>query len=176
MIESIKRLRACASQILHPLLLPVIILNHNVFGKTEKRHRDARNWLCNLEDVLCVRDLVTAESNSILDVDQINRDLVECHAQVLWVRPQAYKEIIKGIHGAMDRFWGQACDNRAYGGVGGEVHKLHRSLLARLEFYTARLTGIENYAEATLERLANQRMAVRRPPLSTSLWEPRKQN
>lgn len=162
--RSIKHLRACAGQVLHPLLLPIIILSHDLSGNDQKQ-RDAREWLRMLEHAVSMRnEVLESESRyikeSMVDLDQINRDLVECHSQVLWKRPQAYQEIIKGFHSAMDKFWAKAQHDAAYGGPGGDVDKLHRSLLARLDFYQAKLKGIEHYAFITLERLTIQRAAV----------------
>ncbi|KAH6850236.1 hypothetical protein B0I37DRAFT_413649 [Chaetomium sp. MPI-CAGE-AT-0009] len=165
MVESIKHLRACADQILHPLLLPIIILSHDLSMKNDQKQRNARQWLRDLETAVSMRSEVLEEENkyirgSMIDLDQINMDLVECHSQVLWKRPQAYQEIIKGIWQAMDRFWEKARDDDAYGSKGGVVDKLHRSMLARLDFYQAKLKGIENYAHITLERLTIQRAAL----------------
>lgn len=169
MMESIKHLKACAGQILHPLLLPVIILSHDLSAKTDQKQREAREWLRLLEHAISMRSEVLEEESryikeAMVDLDQINRDLVECHSQVLWKRPQAYQEIINGIHGALDKFWAKARDDPIYGGPGSQVDKLHRSLHARLDFYRAKLKGIENYAHITLKRLTIQRAAVRRPP------------
>ncbi|KAL2134236.1 hypothetical protein VTI74DRAFT_741 [Chaetomium olivicolor] len=164
--KSIRHLRACAAQALHPMLLPIIIISHDLSGSTDQKQREARDWLRNLEHAISMRDEVLEEEthkyvkDSMVDLDQINRDLVECHSQVLWKRPQAYQEIVKGMQQAMARFWEKARDDPAYGGMGGEVDKLHRSLLARLEFYQAKLKGIENYAHITLERLTIQRAAL----------------
>ncbi|KAH6627884.1 hypothetical protein F5144DRAFT_287443 [Chaetomium tenue] len=165
MVESIKHLRACAAQILHPLLLPTIILSHDLSMKNDQKQRNARQWLRDLETAVSMRSEVLEEENkyirgAMIDLDQINMDLVECHSQVLWKRPQAYQEIIRGICQAMDRFWEKARDDEAYGGKGGEVDRLHRSMLARLDFYQAKLKGIENYAHITLERLTIQRAAL----------------
>ena len=41
-----------------------------------------------------------------------------------------------------------------------ELDKLHRSMVARLDFYKVKLTGLENYIHTTLERLKVQREAV----------------
>lgn len=170
LVESIKHLRACAAQILHPLLLPVIILSHDLAPKNDVKQRTARDWLRNLEHAVSMRaDVLEEESKyitgeGVVDLDQINRDLVECHSQVLWKRPQAYQEIIRGLHGALDRFWERARDDPAYGGAGGEVDKLQRNFRGRLEFYQAKLKGTENYAHITLERLAIQRAAVSQTP------------
>lgn len=169
MMESIKHLKACADQVLHPLLLPVIILSHDLSGKTDQKQREAREWLRLLEHAISMRSEVLEEESryikeSMVDLDQINRDLVECHSQVLWKRPQAYQEIINGIHAALDKFWAKAQDDPAYGGPGGPVDKFQRSMVARLDFYRAKLKGIENYAHVTLKRLTIQRAAVQSHP------------
>ncbi|EAQ89218.1 hypothetical protein CHGG_05837 [Chaetomium globosum CBS 148.51] len=121
MVESIKHLRACAAQILHPLLLPTIILSHDLSMKNDQKQRNARQWLRDLETAVSMRSEVLEEENkyirgTMIDLDQINMDLVECHSQVLWKRPQAYQEIIRGVCQAMDRFWEKARDDEAYGG------------------------------------------------------------
>ncbi|KAK0753398.1 hypothetical protein B0T18DRAFT_434170 [Schizothecium vesticola] len=165
MVKCIEHLRACAEQVMHPLLLPIIILSHDLSVKNDQKQRDAREWLRKLEHAVSMRDEVLPEESryvkeSIVDLDQINRDLVECHSQVLWKRPQAYQEIIRTIGDSMRIFWDKAKDIAAYGGSTGEVSKLHRSMESRLEFYQAKLKGIENYAHTTLERLSIQRAAL----------------
>ncbi|KAK3375181.1 hypothetical protein B0H63DRAFT_269835 [Podospora didyma] len=165
MVESIKHLKCCAGQTMHPLLLPIIILSHDLSAKNDQKQRDAREWLRNLEHAVSMRNEVLEEESryikeEMVDLDQINRDLVECHSQVLWKRPQAYQEIIRTIHLAMESFWDRAKDDPVYGGPTGEVSKIHRSMVARLDFYIAKLKGIENYAHTTLERLSIQRAAL----------------
>lgn len=165
MVESIKHLKECALQVMHPLLLPIIILSHDLSAKNDQKQRDAREWLRLLEHAVSMRNEVLEEESryikeSMVDLDQINRDLVECHSQVLWKRPQAYQEIIKSIYKAMDNFLTTASPISAYGGPRGDVYKVHRSMLARLDFYQAKLKGIENYAHTTLERLSIQRAAL----------------
>lgn len=166
-VESIKHLQACAALVMHPLLLPVIILSHDLSMKNDEKQRKARQWLRDLETAVSMRSEVAEQESRyihghMMDLDQINLDLVECHSQVLWKRPQAYQEIVLGIRQAMDRFWSYAADEPAYGLPGGIVDKVHRNMLSRLDFYQAKLKGIENYAHITLERLNIQRAAVRR--------------
>jgi len=165
LIKCIEHLKACAEQVMHPMLLPVIILSHDLSAKNDQKQREAREWLRKLEHAVSMRDEVLPEESryikeSMVDLDQINRDLVECHSQVLWKRPQAYQEIILSMHKSMQWFWEEAGPEPAYGGKGGEVDRLHRSMVSRLEFYQAKLKGIENYAHTTLERLQIQRAAV----------------
>ncbi|RKU47971.1 hypothetical protein DL546_003815 [Coniochaeta pulveracea] len=164
-VESIKHLKSCSAQVLHPLLLPMIILSHDLSTKNDQKQREAREWLRRLENAISLRnDIVEAEGyvkQDYMDLDQINRDLVECHSQVLWKRPQAYQEILDSLDEAMKRFWDKASlKPELYGGPSGEVDKLHRSMTGRIDFYRAKLKGTENYAHTTLERLTIQRAAL----------------
>lgn len=179
-VESIKHLKSCSAQVLHPLLLPMIILSHDLSTKNDQKQREAREWLRRLENAISLRnDIVEAEGyvkQDYMDLDQINRDLVECHSQVLWKRPQAYQEILDSLDEAMKRFWDKASlKPELYGGPSGEVDKLHRSMTGRIDFYRAKLKGTENYAHTTLERLTIQRARCttssrRRSRNSTSRW------
>lgn len=176
MVDSIGHVKRCARQIAHPMLLPMIILSHDLSPKNDQKQRDARDWLRKLEHAVTMRNEIIEEEGYVkgmaVDLDQINRDLVECHSQVLWKRPQAYQEIIKEMEKGMQRFVDslpaerktRTRDNAQEGFVDEygwkEVDKCHRSMLSRLEFYRNKLKGIESYAHTTLERLAIQRSAV----------------
>ncbi|KAJ9137286.1 Magnesium transport protein CorA [Pleurostoma richardsiae] len=167
LVASVEQLRACAAQAAHPLLLPVIVLSRDLSSKNDQKQRDARDWLRRLEHAVSMRNEIQEDEgyvrDAVMDLDQINRDLVECHSQVLWKRPQAYQEIIEGVARAMARFAEKKLppggDWRGDPGM-RELDRLHRTMAARLEFYQAKLKGIENYAHTTLERLTIQRGAL----------------
>lgn len=178
MVESIGHVKACAAQVAHPFLLPMIVLSHDLSPKNDQKQRDARDWLRRLEHAVSMRNEIVEDEgyvkDAVMDLDQINRDLVECHSQVLWKRPQAYQEIIKEMEKGLARFKDGVTRERGplsverdengamlkdfYGWR--EVDKCHKSMGSRLEFYRNKLVGIENYAHTTLERLAIQRGAV----------------
>jgi hypothetical protein len=161
-VKCIRHLRSCTGQIAHPLLLPIIILSHDLSTKTDQKQREARAWLRKLEHAVTMRnDIDEKEGYADFDVDALNRDLVECHSQVLWKRPQAYQEIISDMKGAMDKYWSQLGDEQKT----AEMTALHDNLESRLDFYRVKLKGTENYIQTTLERLNIQRQAVR--PTST---------
>ncbi|KAI1393743.1 uncharacterized protein F4822DRAFT_23034 [Hypoxylon trugodes] len=155
--DSLKHLTACCGQAGHPLLLPMIILTHDLASKGDKKQRDLRDWLRRLENAITMRNEIDEkEVYQEFDVDGINRDLVECHSQVLWKRPQAYQEIVKEIKGAMDKFE-QLLPRE---GQPAALRVLHGSMMARLDFYRVKLTGMEHYIHTTLERLHIQRQAL----------------
>ncbi|KAH6654026.1 hypothetical protein BKA67DRAFT_268130 [Truncatella angustata] len=156
--ESLTHLRSCAAQVGHPMLLPVIILSHDLSSKTDQKQRDARDWLRRLENAVTMRNEIEEhEGYRELDLEVLNRDLVECHSQVLWKRPQAYQSIIDEMKLAMAKFWQGSRPER---GRHGETGALHKSMESRLDFYRIKLLGVENYAHTTLERLNIQRQAL----------------
>ncbi|KAK6079301.1 hypothetical protein SCUP234_05854 [Seiridium cupressi] len=155
---SLDHLRACAAQVAHPMLLPVIILSHDLSSKTDQKQRDARDWLRRLENAVTMRNEVEEnETYRDLDLEVLNRDLVECHSQVLWKRPQAYRSIIDEMKLAMQKFWQSSSPASAHH---GDTKAIHKSMESRLDFYRIKLLGTENYAHTTLERLNIQRQAL----------------
>jgi hypothetical protein len=165
MVECIKHLKACVVQIGHPMLLPIIIFSHDVSFKTDIKQREARDWLRRLEHAVSMRNEIVEKegyvTDGVVDLDAINRDLVECHSQVLWKRPKAYLEIVAGIEKALTKFWDRLPEQRR----DEQMRKLQASMEARLDFYRVKLQGIESYAYTTLQRLDIQRSAVRTPSL-----------
>ncbi|KAI1122952.1 hypothetical protein F5Y10DRAFT_252924 [Nemania abortiva] len=154
----------CHNDVGHPMLFPMIILSLDLSAKVDIRQRDARDWLRRLENAITMRNEIDEkEGYTDFDVDGINRDLVECHSQVLWKRPQAYQEIIKEMKAAMDKFR-EAMNNFGYFVPTEKNTKklkaLHSSMGSRLEFYRVKLTGQEHYIHTTLQRLHIQREAL----------------
>jgi hypothetical protein len=163
------------------MLLPVIILSYDLSAANDQKQRDARDWLRRLENAVSLRNEVEEHEqyfqDGLLEVDGLNRDLVECHGHVMWKRPQAYMAMAEEMEKAMDRYHEKmttlreekltmangenpraaAAERQHF----KEVDKLHRSMVARLEFYKVKLKGLENYIHTTLERLKVQREAVR---------------
>ncbi|OWP03416.1 hypothetical protein B2J93_7434 [Marssonina coronariae] len=159
-VECIKHLKECVLQIGHPMLLPIIIFSHDVSFKTDIKQREARDWLRRLEHAVSMRSEIEEREGyvkeGVVDLDAVNRDLVECHSQVLWKRPKAYLEILKGIEVAMAKFYEVLPESRKE----KPMKALQASMLARMEFYRVKLQGIESYAHTTLQRLEIQRSAL----------------
>jgi len=159
-VECIKHLKACVLQVGHPMLLPIIIFSHDVSFKTDIKQREARDWLRRLEHAVSMRSEIEEKEGyvkeGVVDLDAVNRDLVECHSQVLWKRPKAYLEILASIERSMEKFFDRLPINRQ----DKPMRKLHASMLARLDFYRVKLQGIDSYAYTTLQRLDIQRSAL----------------
>lgn len=142
------------------MLLPIIIFSHDVSFKTDIKQRDARDWLRRLEHAVSMRSEIEEREgyakDGVVDLDAVNRDLVECHSQVLWKRPKAYLQILGGIEVAMGKFYEELPESRR----DKTMKALQASMLARMEFYRVKLQGIDSYAHTTLQRLEIQRSAV----------------
>ncbi|KAG8666225.1 hypothetical protein FPOAC2_11326 [Fusarium poae] len=170
--KSLDHLKACADQVGHPILLPLIILTYDLSPENDEKQRKARHWLRRLENAVSLRNEVEEQEqyfqNGFIDIDGLSRDLVECHGNVMWKRPQAYEALVKEMEKAMETFrfvWITLCpdaekQSEAERKHRKEIEKLHRSMVSRLDFYKVKLKGLENYIHITLERLKVQREAL----------------
>lgn len=190
-VPALAHLQACALQVGHPMLAPVIMLSYDLSPANDQKQRDARDWLRRLENAVSLRNEVDEQEmyfqDGMLEIDGLNRDLVECHSHVMWKRPQAYLALADEMDKAMDTFrvawtaWEpvkkEGVVSERVAEVNGvkktsdaaadatrthrkEIDKLHRSMSARIDFYKVKLKGLENYIFTTLERLKVQREAV----------------
>jgi hypothetical protein len=160
LVECIKHFKACMSEIGHPLLLPIIMVSHDLSSVSDIKQRDARDWLRRLEHAISMRtEIIETEGytnkDGLVDFDAINRDLVECHSQVLWKRPAAYFRIVDSVKDATDAFYHDSSNTQK-----SSMKKLQASLLSRLTFHRKKLEGAEIYADTTMQRLEIQRNAV----------------
>jgi len=167
MVECINHLKSCVLQVGHPMLLPIIIFSHDVSFKADIKQREARDWLRRLEHAVSMRTEIQEKEgyvkDGVVDLDAVNRDLVECHSQVLWKRPKAYLELLRTIERAMGDFYEKLPESRK----DETMRKLQASMMARMDFFRVKLQGIDSYAYTTLQRLDIQRSAVRSLSLNT---------
>ncbi|PFH60875.1 hypothetical protein XA68_10188 [Ophiocordyceps unilateralis] len=143
----------------------------------DQKQREARDWLRHLENAVSLRDEVDPQERyapeGLLEIDGLSRDLVECHGHVMWKRPQAYRALVTEMERAMGRFRESitAVTDMDHGSDLDELAarerqhrrdlvRMHGSMMARLEFYRVKLTGLENYVHTTLARLKVQREAL----------------
>lgn len=172
-VRALEHLKACAPQVAHPMVLSTILLSHDLSPANDAKQRDARDWLRHLENAVSLRDEVEENAkyfrDGMLEIDGLSRDLVECHGNVMWKRPQAYYALCLEMDKALDHFkriWGFANEEGMSSSEKAErkmVGQVHESMSSRIDFYKAKLKGLENYIHTTLERLKVQREAVSTP-------------
>ncbi|CAK7271827.1 hypothetical protein SEPCBS119000_004805 [Sporothrix epigloea] len=164
-------LRACSAHVAHPLVLPTILVAHDLDSSMDDKQRLARQWLRRLEHAITDRNEIDEkERYRNFDLDEMNRELVECHSQVLWKRPQAYVDTLDEMGKAMEKFWsarerllraGLLTANPADAdAVTIKLDKVYRSLTSRHDFFRQKLKGIRHYAHTTVARLDVQRAAL----------------
>lgn len=91
-----------------------------------------------------------------LGLDKIDCELTDCQCQVLQKRPQAWKNAVTRMRKAATCFWkGLAEEEKTL-----DMKKLHHVIMDRLDFFSVKLEGLENYTHVSLERLNLQRQVV----------------
>ncbi|KAK4161347.1 hypothetical protein QBC43DRAFT_323868 [Cladorrhinum sp. PSN259] len=164
--DVINLLKSCGPEIGHPLLLPMIMFRKQSTGfRSDHPQRSAREWLQRIEQVITMRqassDLPDCYTNdSELDISALNRDLVECHAQVLWQRPAAYLAIVDSVERAARLFMDAVPEGRMRASHPNDLERFQETLVSRLFLYRKMWEGIEVYANTTLQRLEMQRNAL----------------
>ncbi|KAH7304409.1 hypothetical protein B0I35DRAFT_471921 [Stachybotrys elegans] len=156
----IEQLKSCASEMSHAMLLPVIMFSLESSPAVDAKQRGARDWLKRLEKEISMGldieegDSYTRFSNTAFDT--MNRDLVECQAQVLWTRPKAYSSIIDSIEEAAQLFMQTLPESER----SLAIESFHTRILSRLRLYKERWKGMEMYIDTTMQRLEIQRSAL----------------
>ncbi|KAF6822054.1 hypothetical protein CPLU01_12234 [Colletotrichum plurivorum] len=161
-VSGVEQLRKCASDIEHAMLLPLIIIGHESSAKTDQKQRDVRDWLRRLENAISLRAAGDSEhfdgyhsEKFGIDLDSINRDLVECQAQVLWKSPVAFISIIRSMEDAARLFMETVPEERK----SPNMRRFQKRMISRLHLYGAKWAGIETFANTTMQRLEIQRSA-----------------
>lgn len=152
--DYLKHLKACISDISHPMLLPVIICSHDASWKTDLKQREARESLRKIERAMSMGN----ETQEIIDLGSMNYDLFSCYSTVLSKSPSAHIQVLDSIRDATVAFNKRLPERRR-----AEVRVLQLTFLSKLTFYRKKWQGIETYANTTLSRLGLQRNAVSAP-------------
>lgn len=158
-------LMKCSSDVGHAMLLPMILIGLLSSDKADKRHREARTRLRDIEDaVIRGARKYTLPDGVTINIAAIGRELAHCHSRILWNQPTAHLEAIVGIREAAQAFRASLSDERRK--LSGPVlGRFDRTMKTRLLFYEKRWKGIESFGNVTKHRLDVQRNAVRMLPI-----------
>ena len=156
----LEQLKSCARPACHPFLLPILVLGRELSADNDMIQRDAREGVRILESVLSDRYQVVEApgyvSEKDFDIDTVSRKLVEWQCRVMGKRPEAWRKVVEGLEKAMTAFWNILPQENKV----PELRSLHDTLQSRLDFYKAKLEGLESYSHVTMERLNAQREVV----------------
>ncbi|KAK6605339.1 hypothetical protein H4I95_05145 [Botrytis cinerea] len=150
--QCITCLRQCISEIDHPLFLPALVFSCDIDFGEDKRHRDNRERVRILEKQVVDASHIYAHPDFTkrdkVNLSQINSDLVDCHKNVLWKRPEGYITIVQKMEKTLYEFktlWPVERRER--------LKKLQTMMEGRLELLQSKLQGISTHREVTISRL-----------------------
>jgi hypothetical protein len=160
----IMHLKASGADIIHPLLLPMILLVDKVGNRSEEAQREARNQIRSIETRL-KQQMGHRSSESLhkgdgLDLSAINADLTVCHSLV-WKHPRTYIELIDNFQAALNAIYKKKIEDL----VGANscnvaFERVHKGFNSRLDLSRQRLQGMESASITTLSRIDMQRTAL----------------
>jgi hypothetical protein len=150
--KCVQCLTECVGEIDHPMFLPMLVFSYDVDSNEDKRHRDNRERVDNLEKVVTEASEIFANPDITkrdrVDLAQINNDLVDCHKKVLWKRPEGYLTILNTMETTLASFkesWPPHREKRL-----GEIHYV---MERRLRLLRSKLQGISTHRTVTISRL-----------------------
>jgi hypothetical protein len=152
-VSYIEHLKKSAKEIIHPMLLPLIILSNRVGQKQEARQREARAKLRLIEVALL--EHMRPSGPVSMSLTEINASLLACHSRV-WKNPKASHKIVDRVEIILKR-------------ISGGLHfteeevllkQINQQYLDRVAFIRERLSGIESYCHSTLSRIDMQRTVL----------------
>ncbi|KAF5873431.1 uncharacterized protein Bfra_004891 [Botrytis fragariae] len=145
-------LRQCIGEIDHPLFLPALVFSCDIDFGEDKRHRDNRERVRILEKQVVDASHRYAHPDFTkrdkVNLSQINSDLVDCHKNVLWKRPEGYITIVQKMEKTASEFkilWPNERKER--------LRKIQTMIEGRLELLQSKLQGISTHREVTISRL-----------------------
>jgi hypothetical protein len=153
-LEALAYLRRSDRDIIHPMLLPVIVLSLKIGSKSETSQQEAQNQIrlieVRLRNTRPVRQAFISENEGIA-LEAVNADLSACHKKV-WKRPETYLELIDEFHNSLQAI---ACKDHK-----SELFSIHLNLRSRVELLRQRMRGIQSSAHSTLYRIDMQRSVL----------------
>jgi hypothetical protein len=157
----IRHLKGSIEDLVHPMLLPMIILTDKIGGRSEQEHREARFLIRDIESRLNTygHNLATTQvhaNRSSSDLNTINADLTYCHSLV-WKHPRSYLDLIDDFQEALNAFLSSLPN---YVGAYKRILPVHMRMLSRLKFSRQRMRGMDAFAQSTLSRIDMQRTTL----------------
>ena len=159
----IRHLKESASEIMHPMLLPMIILVGKIGGRSEKGHREARFLIRDIESRLEASGhnfTTQVYGRSASDLNKINIDLMKCHSRI-WKHPKAYIDLIDDFQEALNGFMSRVLTcNAVRSEINVMIQEIHIRMLSRLSLSRQRMRGMEAFSQTTLSRINMQRTSL----------------
>lgn len=157
-LEALAYLRRSDRDIIHPMLLPVIVLSLKIESRSETSQQEAQNQIrlieVRLRNTRPVQQAFISENEGIA-LEAVNADLSACHKRV-WKRPETYLELIDEFHNSLQAIASVFPDYYQK----SELFSIHLNLRSRVELLRQRMRGIQSSAHTTLYRIDMQRSVL----------------
>ncbi|KAK0510540.1 hypothetical protein JMJ35_006972 [Cladonia borealis] len=154
LLEALAYLRSSDRDIIHPMLLPVIVLSLKIGSRTETLQHEALNQIrlieAQLRNIRPIRRAFISEDESMA-LEAVNADLAVCHRKV-WKRAETYVELMDEFYNSLQAI---ACTDQE-----SRLFSIHLSLRSRVELLRQRMRGIQSLAYDTLDRIDMQRSVI----------------
>lgn len=142
-----------SGELCHPMTLPVIIFSYEIASRLEVAQRNAKAGLEIIKRKIGqVQSHEQRGNDPVAFIEDLNQRIADCHADILWKRPQRYLDIANDIHEALKLYFDNISDEKR------EILRTsHTVLVARITFFQAKLKSItnaafRNEADLTLQR------------------------
>jgi hypothetical protein len=153
-LEALAYLRRSDRDIIHPMLLPVIVLSLKIESRSETSQQEAQNQIrlieVRLRNTRPVQQAFISENEGIA-LEAVNADLSACHKRV-WKRPETYLELIDEFHNSLQAIASFFPDKYPK----SEPFSIHLNLRSRVELLRQRMRGIQSSAH--MSRAAHRRI------------------
>ncbi|KAF4973370.1 hypothetical protein FSARC_348 [Fusarium sarcochroum] len=106
--DALTHLKQFPEQVIHPMLLSMLVLSHDLSPEAERRQRDVRRQIMEFEAALTLNSGNTTGQDlnlSHIDVDVFSRRLVRCWALALVKPSRSYIKVAENVEDALKGFW-----------------------------------------------------------------------
>ncbi|TGO38106.1 hypothetical protein BHYA_0082g00490 [Botrytis hyacinthi] len=145
-------LRQCVGEIDHPLFLPALVLSCDIDFGEDKIHRDNRKRARILEKQVVDASHTYADPDftkgNRVNLLHINSELVDCHTNILWMRPEGCATIVQKMNQTLTDFRTLWPDERKK-----RLTKIQTAMEGRLDLLQSKLQGMSTHREVTISIL-----------------------
>lgn len=150
----IEHLAKIPKEIIHPMLLPLMILSSRIGPRAEKNQRNVRLKLRQTETALL--EYMEPKGPESMSLKEINAYLLICHSMV-WKSPGASHKVVDRVESILQKISGGLYCTETEEVL---VQQINQQYIDRVAFIRERLRGIETYCYSTLSRIDMQRTTL----------------
>lgn len=148
-----RHMQSCARSAGQPLFLPVLHLCRELSLENDTKQRNYRHVVRKLEEDLLNRyhdPTAPAVEDRELVLENIVSRLHHYQCEVLWKRPQTWRNVVSRMMKANERFQRDLPEKQQ---GDPSMQRVNQSISSRLDFLEVKLVGLDGYTQVTLDRM-----------------------